>query len=441
MNSNSKTDWNRQFHERRSDGLAPFFLERQQTAFEAFRDTPFPHSGMEEWKYTHLDDLMNTAYSPVPDARPETLPSQLVYKYSFTDMKRIILVFVNGHFSAAHSQLEKRSDCPAVISSLREALNTYPDIVKKHFNTHCRNGNDKFSLMNTALSPDGAFVYIPDNTELKEAVHIMYLSTGLNRPFYTQPRNLIVLGKNSSATVVETYNGLDTNPYLTNSGAEVYVDDNASLRYHKVQLESMNSTHLSSTTAILEQDARFLSTSINFGGVLNRNNIDAVLNGSGARCDLYGLYMGKDSQHFDNRTLIHHVAPRSESNQIYKGILDEHSRGVFNGQILVERDAQKINARQLNKNLLLSPDAKADSKPQLKIFADDVKCSHGATVGQLDEDALFYLRSRGIGEDVARSMLTYAFASDIIDSVIVGSVRFYLYSALLNRLGKGWEQL
>ncbi|MCK5520143.1 MAG: SufD family Fe-S cluster assembly protein, partial [Candidatus Marinimicrobia bacterium] len=173
----------------------------------------------------------------------------------------------------------------------------------------------------------------------------------------------------------------------------------------------------------------------------NRNNIDVVLNGPGSHSDLFGLYMGKDRQHFDNRTLVHHAAPHSSSNQVYKGILDEHSRGVFNGQILVDRDAQQVNAEQLNRNLLLSDNARADSKPLLKIFADDVKCSHGATVGQLDDNALFYLKSRGIGEDTAKSMLTYAFAADIVESVIVGPVRFYLYSALLNRLGKGWEQL
>jgi len=440
MSSELKNAWIRDY-ETLSAGAESYLPKGvQDEAFRRFSEASFPNSKNEDWKYTRLDSMLGIPFQPAPDMDPDTLHSQIVYKYGFNDLKRVMLVFVNGRFSRAHSLNAERED-GVIICSLKEAAQKHRKLFETHFGQHCRNGNDIFSSMNSAFSRDGAFVYVPRGLQLREPVHLMYLSTDEKTPYYQNPRNLIVMEEGSEATVIETYDGLDQNVYLTNSGTEIYAAASSRLRYHKIQLESMKAYHFSSTTAIVERDANVLSTLISFGGRMNRNSVDAVLKGSGAHADLYGLYMGKDDQHFDNRTLVHHAAANNTSNQVYKGILDGKSRGIFNGQIQVDRDAQKINAFQLNRSLLLSPEARADSKPQLKIFADDVKCSHGATIGQLDENALFYLRTRGIGEDVAKSMLTYAFASDVVDSVIVGSVRFYLYNALLNRLGKGWEQL
>lgn len=416
--------------------LAPLRLQ----GLERFQAMNFPKTSDEEWKYTSLAPLFEHDFIPVNGHRKEEISKKIIYKYAFSDMKRHLLVFINGHFSEEHSQLQGLSN-GLVVSSLPEAVKNHPEIVETYLGKICGHGNDIFSEMSHAFLSDGAVVFIPDNMILKEPVHLMFLATNHSEPFMKQPRNLVILGRNSEATLVETYDALEQNIYFTNSVTEIVTGENAKLNHHKLQLESRNAFHVGSTNVLLNRDSRFLNTFISFGGRLTRNNIEVKLDAPGAEASLFGLYMGKDSQHIDNRIFMHHHHHSTTSNQIYKGILGDQSRGVFNGHILVDRDAQKTDAKQLNKNLLLSPTAKADTKPQLKIFADDVKCSHGATVGQLDDNSLFYLRSRGISESVARSMLTYAFASDIVDSIIIGSVRFYLYSVLLNRLGQGWDQI
>ncbi|KUK92068.1 MAG: Iron-regulated ABC transporter permease protein SufD [Marinimicrobia bacterium 46_43] len=237
---------------------------------------------------------------------------------------------------------------------------------------------------------------------------------------------------------METYDSLDDQPVLTNAVTEVFVGENANLRHHILQLQNEKSLFFGSTNISLPRDSRYLNTWVSLGSHIARNDVDAELTGAGSDCQLFGLYAGRDRQVMDNRTVITHHTFHATSNQVYKGILDGASRGVFNGKILVGRDAQKTEAHQLNRNLILSDNAHADSKPQLKIFADDVKCSHGATVGQLDKTAMFYLQSRGIAKEVARSMLTFAFANDVVDSIILGSVRFFLYKRLYNRFGRDW---
>ncbi len=422
--------------EKQSDWLQKLRSE-SQNRFENMR---FPTQKDESWKYTSLSTLLETPFVPLNGSHEDDINPKIIYKYAFTDIKRYLLVFINGRFSAEYSQLSDLQD-GLVLGSLPEIARHFPEKIEPWLEKIAIHERSIFTEMNSAFLNDGAALIIPDNMEIAEPIHIMFLSTNHREPFVVQPRNLVVMGRNSSATIIETYDGLEHNKYFTNTVMETVLGENANLSHHKLQLESRSAFHIGTNAAHLARDARYLNTFISLGGQLTRNNLDIKLDASGADAQLYGLYMGKGQQHIDNKIFMHHAKAHTTSNQTYKSILDDQSRGVFNGQIYVDKDAQKVNAYQLNKNLLLSPEAKADAKPQLKIFADDVKCSHGATVGQLDENSLFYLRSRGISKQVAQSMLTYAYASDIIESIIVGSVRFYLYSVLLNRLGQGWDQV
>jgi Fe-S cluster assembly protein SufD len=422
--------------EKRSDWLQKLRSENQSR----FASMEFPTTKDEAWKYTSLVSLLETPFVPLNGSHEDEINQKIIYKYAFTDIKRYVLVFINGRFSAEYSQLSDLQE-GLILGSLPEIASKFPEKIEPWLEKIAVHERSIFTEMNGAFLNDGAAIIIPDNMEIAEPIHLMFLTTNHREPFVVQPRNLIVMGRNSSATLIETYDALEHNSYFTNTVTETVLGENASLSHHKLQLESRKAFHIGTNAALLNRDARYLNTFISLGGQLSRNNLDIKLDAPGADAQLFGLYMGKEQQHIDNSIFMHHHKEHTTSNQVYKSILDDQSRGVFNGQIYVDKDAQKVNAYQLNKNLLLSPEAKADTKPQLKIFADDVKCSHGATVGQLDENSLFYLRSRGISKSVARSMLTYAYASDIIESIIVGSVRFYLYSVLLNRLGQGWDQV
>lgn len=269
---------------------------------------------------------------------------------------------------------------------------------------------------------------------VEEPLHLMFISTDLDAEFVAYPRNLILVGKNSQATLLETYVHAATKPYFTNAVSEIVLGENAVLEHEKIQLESDRAFHIAAIHPHLDRNSNYISNSISFGGTLVRNDIVAVLDGEGAETTLNGLYVGTGDQLIDNHTTIDHAKPHCASHELYKGILDGKSRGVFNGKILVRKGAQKTDAKQTNKNLILSEFATVDTKPQLEIFANDVKCTHGATIGQLDEDAMFYLRARGIPADTARAMLIYAFASEVIDRIRVETMREELQDILHNRL-------
>jgi Fe-S cluster assembly protein SufD len=275
---------------------------------------------------------------------------------------------------------------------------------------------------------------------LPAPIHLLFISTGQRKPTLSQPRNLIVLGVGSQATLVETYAGLSDEVYFTNAVTEVVLGDGARLDHYKLQEESARALHIALTQVHHGRDSRFTSHSVALGAELARNEVRALLASEGSECTLNGLYMATGKQHLDNRTLIDHQSPRCTSRELYKGVLDGQSRGVFSGRVLVRHDAQTTDASQTNKNLLLSDEALVDTKPQLEIFADDVKCAHGAAVGQLDEDALFYLRSRGIGQESAKSLLTYAFASEMVNLIPLAPLRARVRELVTSRLPE-WEKL
>jgi Fe-S cluster assembly protein SufD len=323
--------------------------------------------------------------------------------------------------------------------SLATALNSDSALVEPHLARHAGYQDHPFVALNTAFLQDGAFVSIPRGKAVERPIHLLFVSTHDRRGTATvsHPRNLILAGDDSQAMVIESYIGLNNALYFTNAVTEIVAGENAVVAHYKLQRESEEAFHISTVQASLSHNSNFSSHSIDLGGALVRNDVNAVLDGKGIECTLDGLYMVAGRQHVDNHTRIDHVKPHCSSRELYKGVLGGRSKGVFNGKIYVHKDAQKTDAKQTNKNLLLSEDAVINTKPQLEIYADDVKCTHGTTIGQLDQEAIFYLRSRGIDLEAARGLLTYAFASEMIGRIKVEPVRAQLETLLLTRLPEG----
>ncbi|HET9775578.1 MAG TPA: Fe-S cluster assembly protein SufD, partial [Gemmatimonadaceae bacterium] len=287
-----------------------------------------------------------------------------------------------------------------------------------------------FTALNTAFVRDGALIEVLPDADVAEPIHLVFVSEGDR---VSHPRNLIIAGRHSRATIVESYVSLREGTYFTNAVTEIVVGEGAHLDHYKIQRESENAFHVGTVQAKQEANSQFHSFSFAVGGSLARTNIYTALDGDAATCTLNGLYLTDGTQHIDNQTSIEHIAPNCPSHEVYKGVLDGRSHGVFNGKVYVHPEAQKTDGKQSNNNLLLSPQARVDTKPQLEIFADDVKCTHGATVGRLDDVAMFYLNSRGIGPERARTLLTYAFAADVLESIELPAVKNALEKLVLSR--------
>jgi Fe-S cluster assembly protein SufD len=323
------------------------------------------------------------------------------------------------------------------VSSLAAATKADPDGVMQHLARSARFDRDALAALNTAFLQDGAFVSLDEGVVLDLPIHIIYLSSLRTQPFFSSPRNLIVAGAGAKVSLVETYAGLRENIYFTNAVSEIILGREAVVEHDKLQLESGKGYHVGSIHVHQSDRSAYTGNSISLGAAITRNTVTSVLGGQFAECTLNGLALGTDRQLVDNHTVIDHASPNCASHELYKSVLDGQAKGVFNGKIFVRKDAQKTDAKQTNKTLLLSDDATIDTKPQLEIFADDVKCTHGATVGQLDDQQVFYLRSRGVGIGEARDILTYAFASDIIGRVHVDPLREQLEGMLHSRLRQG----
>jgi Fe-S cluster assembly protein SufD len=348
------------------------------------------------------------------------------------DDEAIYLVMIDGRFAP---QLSSMKGLPQGVSinSLSQALNENWGQLEPHLAKYASYQNDAFTALNTAFMREGAFVSIAPGVTLEKPLCIFHIATGAMEGYVTHPRNLILAGANSEAQVAEAYATIRNCVYFTNAVTEFVVGENARIDHYKLQEESTEAFHVATLQLQLEKGSTFSSHYLGFGGGLVRNQVRAHLGGQGCECTLNGLYVASGTQHLDNLTVIDHAMPRCASHELYKGILDGKAHGVFNGKIFVHQDAQKTDAKQTNQTLLLSDDAVINTKPQLEIYADDVKCTHGATVGQLDDEAIFYLRSRGIGEAQARALLTFAFANDIVRRVKVERLRIRLEEMLLAR--------
>ena len=409
------------------------FHKVRKEAIGKFAELTFPTQKDEEWKYTNVSSLLKHNFSPVPVK--ENVSSETINKFLFDKMEHSLLVFVNGNFS---SELSKLIDIPkgVVIGSLAEALKNNNPVVKKHLGKYAENENYFFTTLSSAFTKDGAFIYVPDSKVVEDPIHIIFITKSGSEKILTQPRNLFVAGKNSEVTIIEHYVSDEDSIYFTNSVTEIVADENAIVDHIKLQEESNKAFHIARMEVDQERSSNFSSHLISHGAEISRNDFNAKFNDDGSECMLNGLFMIGDEQFFDAHTMIDHAKPHCNSHEHYKGILQDKSKGVFNGKVMVRQDAQKTNAFQQNNTILLSDDAVMNTKPQLEIFADDVKCSHGATIGKLNDEAKFYLKSRGIGEDAATAILIHAFASDVITSIKIPALRDYLEEIITKRFNQ-----
>ncbi len=387
----------------------PAWLRALRTeAMGSFSRLGFPTTRQEDWKYTSVASIAKTPFEPAPPAAGQA--SWPVLERLTSDVR---LVFVNGWFSPG---LSSAGSLPAGVSvgSLADALRSGSPALESHLGRHAGFTDQAFVALNTALAGDGAVVTLDRDVALDQPVVLVYLSEPGGRPAASHPRTLILAGRGSQASVAEIYAGPEDAVYFTNAVSEIVVREGAVLDHYRVQWEGRQAYHVATVQGVQDRASVLNSHNISLGASLARHDINSVLDAEGAECTLNGLYLAGGKQHVDNHTLLDHARPNCMSHELYKGILSGQAAGVFNGKIIVRQDAQKTNAIQSNKNLLLSGGAAINTKPQLEIYADDVRCTHGATVGQLDREALFYMRTRGIPERRSRELLTRAFASEVI---------------------------
>jgi Fe-S cluster assembly protein SufD len=421
----------REFVDRQA-GTAPAWLsELRSDGMQAFAELGFPTTRLEEWKYCNVSPIAGVRFRPEPyELNDEVQRRVKNLSYAALDCTR--LVFVNGHYAEELSSV-KELPSGVTVTSLGKAIRQ-EGAITAHLGRYAGHKTHPFVALNTAFMEDGAFVEIPRGAVLEKPIEILYVSTGGEEPWIAHPRNLVIAGQGSEATVFETYVGFGNGVYFNNVVTEIVAEENAHVDYVKLQSESEAAFHVATVLAYAARNAAAQTNSIQFGARLGREEVTTVLDGEGAEGHLYGLYVTNGQQLIDNHTTIDHAQPHCSSREFYKGILDGKSTGVFNGKILVRKDAQKTDSKQSDKNLLLSEAAAINTKPQLEIFADDVKCTHGATIGQIDPEAIFYLRSRGIGLEEARNLLIVAFAAEIVDHVKFEPLREQLKAALLAKM-------
>jgi Fe-S cluster assembly protein SufD len=414
----------------RTAGQPTFLTDLRQRGFAAFGDLGFPTTRHEAWRFTNIAPIADTSFVLAP---PADVTAAAVAPFMLPVSEgELAIVFVNGRYAPELSNLADLPD-GLVVAPLGELVVADPAAVEPFLGRTAGIDDRAFAALNTALVTDGAVVRIAPNTMLDTPIHLLFVSTS-TEPAMQHPRVVVHAGEGSQARIVESYAGLGEAPYLTNAVTEITLDPNAVVDHYKLLRDRVQAYHVASMHLRLARSSSFSSNAITLGGGLVRNDIDALLDGEGVSCTLNGLYFVNGRRLVDNHTTIHHAKPHCDSHELYKGILDGEARAVFNGKIIVAIDAQKTDAKQTNKALLLSEDAQINTKPELEIFADDVRCTHGATIGQLDAEALFYLRSRGLGEAQARSVLIHAFASDLLDRIAIDSIRARLDAELLQQL-------
>ena len=403
---------------RRNLGGPSWLQGLRRAGLDRFIELGFPTNSWEEWKYTNIRPIPE-----IPFVQGPYDPSDLsdLSDLTFDDTNAFRLVFINGQLSREHSRVDILPNGVRV-ELLGSAIESTPDLVERHLGRHAAHTNHPFVALNTAFIEDGAFIHIPRGIVLESPIHLVFLSRPGEKPTISHPRNLIIAEENCQATIVESYTG-DPGKYLTNSVTEVIAAANAVVDHYKIQREAEEAFHVGTLQVMLSRSSNFSNTNVALGASIARTDVNVHLDGEGAEATLNGLSIGRGKQLIDNHTKIEHAMPHCPSHELYKGIWDDESEGVFNGRIHVHQDAQKTDAKQTNQHILLSKDATINTKPELEIYADDVRCTHGATIGQLSDDALFYLRARGISLDEARSLLTYAFASDILERIKIEPLR------------------
>ena len=407
------------------------FNDIRSEAFTHFEKDGFPTRKDEEWKYTSLKSVLNHNYNIFPESE-NTIQFADVKKYFLHEMDSYKIVFIDGIYS---SFLSDTTHDVYDICLLSAALKKpkYKMVIDHYFNT-IANKTSSLASLNTAFLKEGAYINIPKNVVLPRPIQIMYFSTGNEAEIMLQPRNLVIVGENSHVQIIERHQSLNNNVVLTNSVTEIFAGKRAIIDYYKIQNDQKNASLIDSTYVKQQQQSIASVSTFSFGGKLTRNNLDFYHEGEGITSNLNGITIVEDKQHVDNHTLVNHKFPNSESHELYKGIYFDSSTGVFNGKVIVQKEAQKTNAFQQNDTILIDDNASINAKPQLEIFADDVKCSHGCTIGQLDETALFYLRSRGIPKKEAEALLLYAFANNALAKIKIPELKNRVTKLIANKL-------
>lgn len=407
-----------------------FVHDIRRKAMQTFQKLGLPTTRQEAWKYTNLAPLFKEGYQPA--VQTKEIPSVKEY-YTFPDIEAHRLVFVDGVLDESQSEILEEVE-GVQIRSLAKAIKEENPQVKQWFNQLAQTESESLTALNTAFTQDGTFIHVPKGKILSYPILLTFLSTDLQGNHISQPRNLIVAEPNSQVQIIESFQNLCTDcKAFSNKVAEIVVQENATVELYKLQVDENDYRHIGTMQVLQEKNSRFRAYTINLGGELVRNNVNVALKGVNTETDLYGLSVLHGNDHVDNHLYIEHDAPHCYSNQLYKSLVDDKATSVFNGKVMVRPDAQKTNAFQSNKNILLSDNATANSKPELEIYADDVKCSHGATTGQLDESVLFYIQARGINKEMAKAMLNQAFAGEILEKIKIEPLKLYLIDLLANK--------
>ena len=411
----------------------------REQAIAAFAKQGIPNRKSEEYKYSNPERILADV-SKISETKEVNLTKSIITKFQISAVDANIIVLINGIFKEDINSISK---LPAgvIICSLKTAFEKYKDLIEHHYSKYANVNADPFTALNTAFANEGLVLVVPDNTVIEKPFHIINIISSGNSGYIYQ-RNLFVFGKNTEVKVIESNHSLDLNEVtFVNKLSEIVISENSKVLFYSLQdytspspLGKAGMGLLNTTQAHLEKNTHFDTNTITLNGHWVRNNLNIVLNGSNCETHLNGLFITDGDQHIDNHTLVDHTVPHCQSNQLYKGILNGKSTGIFNGKIFVRRDAQKTNAYQSSKNILLSDTATINTKPQLEIYADDVKCSHGSSTGQIDPDAMFYLKARGIGEENAKKLLMLAFAGDVVNTLQIEPLREYISDLIAKRL-------
>jgi Fe-S cluster assembly protein SufD len=412
-----------------------WLLPVRREAMDRFAALGFPTTRDEDWRFTNVGPIAQTLFRPA-DAPVREVDAGALEPFAFAGLTAPRVVFVNGRYAAGLSALTGLPHGVRV-QSLAQAMTTDRSALEGHLARYADTQRDVFSALNTALMEDGAFIQIRRGAVLAQPIHVLYVFVPGAEPMAMHPRTLIVAGENSQAAVVEDYVSLGDGVAFSNGLTEMVAGDGSVLEHYLIERENPQAYTVCTLRSQQGRSSNLTSHTLLLGGALVRRNIHPVLAGEGGECLINGLFMGRGRQHMDNYMRVEHLSPRCDSRQFYKGILDDQAHGVFHGRIIVHKDAQKTDAKQTNMNLLLSEDAQIDTKPQLEIYADDVKCTHGATVGQIDDDAIFYMRARGIPEVSAKALLLFAFAGEMLQRIKAEPVRRHLEELVRNWMPQG----
>lgn len=421
--------------EQGSEEISPsWLLPTRKAAMSHFSATGFPTTQHEEWQYTNVSPIARTAYTRAANNPAQITRDQL--EPFIHGENSFQLVFVDGLFCETLSSIESLS-AGVTIKNLAKAFAEDQTLLEEHLGRHASYKQQPFIALNTALMEDGAYIHISKSTVVEKPIHVIHVTTAQPTATMTNPHHLFIVDTNSQATIIETYVGLDEGEYFTNAVTEIVAHENAIVDHYKIVQESDRAYHVAALHVHQFRSSDVSSHVLSLNGKLIRNDIHAILDGEGCECTLNGLYLTHDGQLVDNHLVVDHAQPHCNSREFFKGVLDGKSKGVFSGRIIVREDAQKTDAKQTNMTLPLSEDAQVECKPQLEIYADDVKCTHGATIGQVDEEAIFYLRTRGISKEAAKSLLVYAFIGESLDQIRIKPLRDQVEQWLLAKLPQG----